>query len=193
MVVPKNPCVDSRYGLPATSRLVRRNDHRTTWESRVQSLSVLRIRPLPLCAFEQVAFNLSVRIGREANGQPRVTIGAPLPVDGRATNVRTGIRINDPNGAERFALYLLENGRMGMGFDAPPGKGDDRNRERINIVADEDGGAYIRFLDRRTSVPARIYLDDQNQVWVEFSDFTQNPTVRRRIGLKCEETVRSPR
>lgn len=30
--------------------------------------------------------------------------------------------------------------RMVMGLDAPPGKGDDRNRERITIVADEDGG-----------------------------------------------------
>ena len=129
----------------------------------------------------------------DSSGQPRVTIGAPLPVDGRSTNARTGIRINDPNGVERFALYLLANGRMGMGFDAPPGKGDDRNRERINIVADEDGGAQIRFLDRRTSVPARIYLDDQNQVWVEFSDFTQDPAVRRRIGLKGEETLRGSR
>jgi hypothetical protein len=144
---------------------------------------------------QQSADPLRVRglIIEDGSGRPRVTIGAPLPVDGRSANVRTGIRINDPNGAERFALYLMENGRMGMGFDAPPGKGDDRNRERINIVADEDGGAQIRFLDRRTSVPARIYLDDQNQVWVEFSDFTQDPTVRRRIGLKGEETLRSPR
>jgi hypothetical protein len=127
----------------------------------------------------------------DGNGRPRVTIGAPLPVDGRTTNVRTGIRINDPNGIERFALYLMDNGRMGMGFDAPPGKGDDRNRERINIVADENGGAQIRFLDRRTTVPARIYLDDQNQVWVEFSDYTQEPPNRRRIGLTGEETLRS--
>jgi hypothetical protein len=37
-----------------------------------------------------------------------------------------------------------------MGFDAPRGKGDDRNGERITIVADETGGGYIRFLDRRT-------------------------------------------
>jgi hypothetical protein len=101
--------------------------------------------------------------------------------------------VNDPNGVERFALYLMENGRMGMGFDAPPGKGDDRNRERINIVANEDGGAYIRFLDRRTNVPGRIYLDEANQLWLEFSDFGQEPTVRRRIGLKGEETIRTAR
>jgi hypothetical protein len=127
----------------------------------------------------------------DTNGRPRVTMGAPLPADGRTTNLRSGIRVNDPNGVERFALYLMENGRLGMRFDAPPGKGDDRNRERINIVADEDGGAYIRFLDRRTNVPGRIYVDEANRLWLEFSDFGQEPSVRRRIGLKGEETIRT--
>ena len=80
-----------------------------------------------------------------------------------------------------------------MGFDAPPGKGDDRNRERITLVADEDGGSYIRFLDRTTSVPARLYLDDQNRVWLEFIGTQANEIVRRRIGLSGEEVIRSPR
>ena len=64
-----------------------------------------------------------------------------------------------------------------------------RNRERINIVADEKGGAQIRFLDRRTSVASRMYLDDQNQVWLSFSDFTRTPPLIRRYGLRGEETV----
>ena len=34
----------------------------------------------------------------------------------------------------------------------------DRNRERINIIADERGGSQIRFLDRETWVKARLYL-----------------------------------
>ena len=79
-----------------------------------------------------------------------------------------------------------------MGFDAPPGKGDDRNRERISIVADQEGGGHIRFLDRRTYVAARLYLDPQNLVWMEFSDFLQNPSLRRRIGLNGEEVIRAP-
>jgi hypothetical protein len=78
---------------------------------------------------------------------------------------------------------------MGMGFDAPPGTGDDRNRERINIVADEKGGAYIRFLDRRTSVAARMYLDEQNKTWMQFSDYMQQPPVVRRYGLSGEEVI----
>ena len=77
-------------------------------------------------------------------------------------------------------------------FDAPPGTGDDRNRERISIVADEKGGAHLRFLDRRTSVASRMYLDEQNQVWLSFSDFTTTPARIRRYGLAGEEAVPLP-
>ena len=80
-----------------------------------------------------------------------------------------------------------------MRLDAPPGKGDDRNRERITLVADENGGSYIRFLDRTTSVPARLYLDEQNRVLLEFIGTQANEIVRRRIGLTGDETTRTPR
>jgi len=90
---------------------------------------------------------------------------------------------------ERFGPSLFEDSRAVMGFDAPPGKGDDRNRERITLVADQEGGATLSFKDRRTYVGARLYLDEQNRVWMEFSDFTQNPPLRRRIGLTGEETL----
>jgi hypothetical protein len=122
----------------------------------------------------------------DTNGRDRVVVGAPL-ADGR----RTGLRINDANGVERVGLSLMNDGSVVMGFDAPPGTGNDGNRERITLVADQNGGAFIRFLDRRTSVAARMYLDNQNLVWLEFSDFMQDPTVRRRIGLKGEETIRA--
>ena len=79
---------------------------------------------------------------------------------------------------------------MVMGFDAPLGTGDDRNRERINLVADEKGGAHIRFLDRRTSVVSQMYLDEQNRAWLSFSDFTQKPASIRRYGLTGEEMLR---
>lgn len=136
-----------------------------------QSTAALRVRGLVI---------------EDANGRDRIVVGAPL-ADGR----RTGLRINDANGVERFGVSLISDGSMVMGFDAPPGKGNDGNRERITLVADQNGGAYIRFLDRRTSAAARLYLDDQNLVWLEFSDFMQDPTVRRRIGLKGEETIRA--
>ena len=100
------------------------------------------------------------------------------------------MRINDPNGAERFGAAFMESGAMVLGLDAPPGAGDERNRERITLVADEKGAAWIRFLDRRTNVVSRMYLDDQNRAWMSFSDFTQTPAVIRRYGLTGEETVR---
>jgi hypothetical protein len=126
-------------------------------------------------------------IVEDASGRPRVVVG---PVDAQSSVRGVGLRINDINGVERFGLSLKESGSMGMGFDAPPGTGDDRNRERINIVADETGGAFIRFLDRRTSVAARMSLDAQNQVWMEFSDYVQKPTISRFIGLTGDKTVR---
>jgi hypothetical protein len=53
---------------------------------------------------------------------------------------------------------------------------DDRNRERINLAADEKGGAHIRFLDRRTNVVSRVYLDDQNRVgWVSPASHKSRP------------------
>jgi hypothetical protein len=120
-------------------------------------------------------------------GQPRVVIGAPIPQSGN----RVGLRINDERGVERLGMSLQPNGNMVLGLDAPPGTGDDRNRERITLVADQLGGAYIRFLDRRTSVHGRIYLDEQNRVWMEFSDYTQQPPLRKRIGLSGEEVLRT--
>jgi hypothetical protein len=123
----------------------------------------------------------------DAQGRPRVVLG---PLDAQGNNRRVGIRINDPNGAERYGVAFVEGGRMVVGLDAPPGTGDDRNRERINLVADETGGAHIRFLDRRTSVASRMYLDEQNRAWLSFSDFTRTPALIRRYGLTGEETIR---
>jgi hypothetical protein len=126
-------------------------------------------------------------IVEDTDGRPRVVLG---PLDAPGNNRRMGIKINDPNGTERFGVSHMEDGRMVLGLDAPPGAGDDRNRERINLVADEKGGAYIRFLDRRTNVVSRMYLDEQNRAWMSFSDFTQTPPIVRRYGLTGEETIR---
>ena len=139
--------------------------------------------------------NVRVRslVVEDEQGRARIVLGAPLPADGRNTNLRSGIRINDPNGVERFGLTLFEDGRMVMGLDAPPGSGDDRNRERISLVADQEGGAYIRFLDRRTLIAGRLVLSPDNKLWLEFLDVTEKEIVRRRIGFTGEETVREVR
>jgi len=150
---------------------------------------MLMARPL---AQAQDVLRVKGLIVEDSNGRVRMALGAPIPGDGRATNLRTGLRINDENGVERLGLGLYEDGRLVLGLDAPPGKGDDRNRERITLVADQEGGSYIRFLDRRTLVAGRLYLDEQNRMWVEFGDSTQTPPLRKRIGLAGEEVIRTP-
>jgi hypothetical protein len=137
---------------------------------------------------QQPTDTLRVRqlVVQDSDGRDRIVLGY---LDAPGNTSRIGMRINDPKGAERFGLSYRNDGGMGMGFDAPPGTGDDRNRERINLVADEKGGAHIRFLDRRTSVVSRMYLDDQNRAWLSFSDFTRTPPLIRRYGLGGEEIV----
>jgi hypothetical protein len=124
----------------------------------------------------------------DAQGRSRVVLG---PLDS-GSNRRIGMRINDTNGVERLGVALMDNGSMVVGLDAPPGTGNDLNRERITLAADEKGGAHIRFLDRRTSVVSRMYLDEQNRAWLSFSDFSQTPPTIRRYGLSGEEMLRPP-
>jgi hypothetical protein len=101
--------------------------------------------------------------------------------------------INDSVGMERFGLSLRVDGGIGMGFDAPPGTGDDRNRERINIVADPRGGAHIPFLNRRTGVVGYLRLAEDDRMWLEFMDARADSVVLRRIGFQGEERTARPR
>ena len=164
---------------------------------RVMQLAIVCAAVLALVAgmtsrssAQQPADALRVRqlVVEDSDGRSRIVMGY---LDAPGNTRRLGMRINDVQGVERFGLsFIRDDGNMVMGFDAPPGTGDDRNRERINLVADGKGGAHIRFLDRRTSVASRMYLDDQNRVWMSFSDFTQTPALVRRYGVSGEELVR---
>ena len=153
-----------------------------SWTGSAQGPSngVLRVRTL---------------IVEDEQGRDRVVLGAPVPdiLGGGRIRPTTGMVINDPNGVERFGLGLQSNGRMIMGFDAPPGKGDDRNRERINIVADENGGSYIRFLDRKTFVVGRMILDDTDKFRLEFLNFPEGKTQIRSIDFAGDERTESAR
>src|SRR5687768_16365322 len=127
----------------------------------------------------------------DEQGRERIVIGSPVPdpKEGTRMNPSTGMVINDINGYERFKLGLGQDNRLVMGFDAPPGKGDDRNRERINIVTDENGGAYLRFVNRKTGVVGRLILDAADQFYLEFLDFPDGKVLSRRIGFKGEQPV----
>jgi hypothetical protein len=128
-------------------------------------------------------------------GRDRIMIGAPVPNprEGVRSSPSTGLVINDAAGYERFGFGLFDDNRVVMGFDAPPGTGDERNRERINLVADASGGAYLRFLNRKTAVPGRLVLDAADQFYLEFLDFPDGKVISRRIGFKGEQTVEQPR
>ena len=142
---------------------------------------------------QQATDTLRVRqlIVEDTDGRARIVLGY---LDAAGNTRRMGIRLNDPKGVERFGLsYRQDDGGVVFGLDAPPGTGDDRNRERITLVADGKGGAHLRFLDRKTNVVSRMYLDEQDKVWMQFSDFTQAPAVIRRYGLSGEEVIRPTR
>jgi hypothetical protein len=140
----------------------------------------------------QNAASLRLRelIIEDAQGRPRIVMQAPI-AEGPSSN-RVGIRINDPRGVERIGLVVTDAGNAVIGLDAPPGTGDDRNRERVTLVADNLGGANLTFKDRRTSVAARMLLTPSNQVWLQFSDFVAQPPTLRRLGLGVDQTIENP-
>jgi hypothetical protein len=131
----------------------------------------------------------------DERGRERIFIGSPVPdlKEGVRRQPSTGMTINDPAGFERFGLGLAEDNRLVMGFDAPRGTGDERNRERITIVADEKGSAYLRFLNRKTFVPGLLQLEDDDRLYLDFLDVQPKKTIRRRIGFNGEQKIEEPR
>jgi hypothetical protein len=120
----------------------------------------------------------------DAQGRKRIVVGAPIPEPAGARIMpSTGMIILDTNGVERFGVGLFPNGNMNMGFDAPPGTGNDRNRERVSISAFGDGGAEIRMLDRETWVRARLALDSDNSVALDFLNFPPGQRLQRRFNI----------
>lgn len=145
-------------------------------EKRVRTLSVLGVSICLLLIFITSAWTRhqqpSVIRARgliivDSVGRDRILMGSPIPEDRGRIEPSTGLAIRDTTGAERFGLGLFPSGRMGMGFDAPRGTGDDRNRERINIVADSRGGASIRFLNRQTSVAGYLLLSSDDNLYLQ--------------------------
>jgi hypothetical protein len=122
-------------------------------------------------------------------GNDCIVLGSPVPDprEGHRISPSSGLVINDERGVERFGVGLQANGSMTMGFDAPPGTGDDRNRERISIVADGAGGSSMFFHNRKTQVPGRLELGADDQFYLEFLDFQDGKVTTKRIGFKGEE------
>jgi hypothetical protein len=133
----------------------------------------------------------------DEQGRERVIMGAPVPDPphmGKRVSPGHGMIILDEKGYERFGLGLMDNGNMGMGFDAPFDPADPRNPERLHFMADAKGGAMIRFLNRQTGVPGWIRLGDDDKLYMEFIDVQKdkNKVIKRRIGFDGEKTTEEP-
>jgi hypothetical protein len=122
-------------------------------------------------------------------GRNRIVLGSPVPdpVEGKRSSPETGIIINDSLGLERFGVGLGATGRMVFGLDAPKDQGDNRNRERITMVADENGSAYLRFLDRQTFAAGLLQLDDSNFFSLKFPKVEDNKIKIRQYSFKGEQ------
>ena len=123
-------------------------------------------------------------------GRDRILMGAPVPEpEGQRISPNTGLVINDPTGAERFGLGLLDNGDMVMGFDAPPGTGSGGNRERITISAPRNGGAELRFLNQKSMVAAHMPLFSDGQVALFFTNYTPDGALVHRVSATGDTVV----
>ena len=185
-------------GLDAIHKRIHRLEKNNTRLTLLLTSTLVVVAATLLCGWmqppsaEQVVRTRNLII-QDAYGKPRIILGSPIAERNAPGNPRTGMIINDAAGVERFGLALNNSGSMVMGFDAPPGKGDDRNRERVNIIADGEGGAAIKLKDRRTAVVAQFLLDDQNRAWLEFLDVQPKEITRRRLGIGGEQTLKEPR
>jgi len=134
----------------------------------------------------------------DEKGRERIIMGSPVPDPphrGKRISPGHGMIILDTEGNERFGLGLMDNGNMGMGFDAPPDPAEPRkNTERLHFIADAKGGAMIRFLNRQTGVPGWIRLGDDDKLYFEFIDVQpdKNKVIKRQLTIDGEKRLEEP-
>ena len=124
----------------------------------------------------------------DTTGRARVILGAPVRDNYQRVSPATGLVIRDSLGNERFGVSLDARGNVGLGLDAPRCTSDPCNRERINLVADANGGAHLRFLDRQTGVAALMLLDDDDRVYLDFVKISRDSITMRRLGLRVDSS-----
>jgi hypothetical protein len=132
----------------------------------------------------------------DAEGRPRVVLGAPLPAPAPSverTAPMAGLAIFDTSRHERFGTGLQPDGRMVMGFDAPPGVGSGGNPERINLVANSDGTAFIRLLGQDSFLKSLYRLNSAGEAELQFLEVTPDSVLRRRYSFEGTEVLRQGR
>jgi hypothetical protein len=125
----------------------------------------------------------------DEDGRDRVVVGSPMPdPKGFASRDQpaSGIAILDENGHERFAVGLKADGVISMGFDAPPGVGDARNPERINLIVASNGESAIRFMNAETRPVAMLRTDAAGRFLLEFVDWSTGKALRKQVTFAGE-------
>jgi hypothetical protein len=135
----------------------------------------------------------------DEKGRDRIIMGAPVPDPphiGKRKHPAHGMIILDDKGYERFGVGIMDNtGQMAMGFDAPHDPANPKkNSERLHFIADGNGGAMIRFLNRQTGVPGWIRLGDDDKLYLEFIDVRpdKNKVTKKQISIDGEKTIEQP-
>jgi hypothetical protein len=167
--------------------------------------SFFRVPPVEAGALNAVSTDQTQKVIRargliivDEQGRERIIMGSPVPDPphmGKRISPGHGMIILDEQGYERFGLGLMDNGQMGMGFDAPPDPANPRkNTERLHFIADAKGGAMIRFLNRQTGVPGWIRLGDDDKLYLEFIDVQKdkNKVIKRQLSIDGEKMVEQP-
>jgi len=135
---------------------------------------------------QQSSADLRVRsiVVEDEAGQARIVIGS---LGERAHGDAFGLAINDEAGSERFGVSHFSDGRIVMGFDAPPGVGHSM-RDRLGMGVGATGHPFFMMLNNDTTSPLRFFTTDDNEAWIEFIDWDRSgeaPTVRgyQRYGM----------
>ena len=129
----------------------------------------------------------------DSAGRDRVILGAPVRDNFQRVSAATGMVIRDSLGKERFGVSLDARGNMNLGLDAPKCTSNPCNPERINLIADAEGGSQLHFLDRQTGVAARLYLGDDDRVYLDFMNVSRDSIQRHRLGLRVDTTFTASR
>lgn len=121
----------------------------------------------------------------DAQGRERIIIAGkiPDPKEGERRTSGPGMQILNENGYEQFGLHLDTEGGIGMGFDARPGAGDDRNRERINLAVSPNGQPSVRLMDGHTRARSLWFLDEKEEPWLGFYKWEGDGKDTKYVGM----------
>ena len=109
----------------------------------------------------------------------------PDPREGKRITQGPGMQLLNKDGMEQFGLSMDDaTGQIGLGLDARPGAGDDRNRERFNIVVGPKGEVYVNLKDGRTRRKTVWYVDQKGEAALGFDRWKDEGKETKYVGMR---------